>query len=80
MLVLLKEGMVRPGSAFEAELRQAVKLKSVVFVCSMEHGWDLGGTAQNELKAAIVTHEALMLRSKTQRKHGSASTSTKRWL
>ena len=75
VLVLLTGGLLLPGSAFEAELRETLERKAVVFVYSMEHGWDFDvkrkpdGTPQNELKAAIASHEALMFRSKTQRKH-----------
>ena len=40
VLVLLTGGLLQPGSAFKAELREAVERKSVVFIYSMEHGWD----------------------------------------
>ena len=75
VLVLLTGGLLQPGSTFEAELREAVERKPVVFVSSVEHGWDFDvklkpdGTPQNELKAAIVSHEALKFRSKMQCKH-----------
>ena len=69
VLVLLTGGLLEQGSTIEAELSKVLKQKhkKLVFVYSTEHGWDFEkfyATPENEAKAVIASHEALVFRAK----------------